>query len=65
MKTKCEIHGVDLDDDYDECLLCWAAREASRHEAMLEYEQHRARLAKEREQAAPNSWRINESNRNT
>ena len=49
MKTTCEIHGGDLEDG-EECLLCWSAMEASRHEAMQEYEQHLAKLAKEREQ---------------
>jgi hypothetical protein len=49
MKTTCEIHGGELEDG-QECLLCWAAMEASRHEAMLEYEQYRVMRAKEQEQ---------------
>lgn len=49
MKTRCEIHGSDLEDG-EECLLCWAAMEASRHEATLEYEQHLAQRRKEQEQ---------------
>jgi hypothetical protein len=49
MKTTCEIHGGDLEDG-EECLLCWAAMEASRHKAMLEYEEHLARRRREQEQ---------------
>jgi hypothetical protein len=49
MNITCEIHGGDLEDG-QECLLCCAAMEASRHEATLEYEQHLAQLAKEQEE---------------
>lgn len=49
MTTTCEIHGGKLEDG-EECLLCSTAMEASRHEAILEYEQYRARLIREQEQ---------------
>jgi hypothetical protein len=48
MKRTCEIHGGEIEDG-EECLLCWAAAEASRQEAIAEYEQHLAQRRKEHE----------------